>query len=35
MNKRLAGGLGEVLRDRKEAKDAGEKYSFKAGLRVR
>ena len=27
--KGLAGGLGEVLRDRKEAKDAGEKYSFK------
>jgi len=30
--KGLAGGLGEVLRDRKEAKDAGEKYSFKEGL---
>jgi len=30
--KGLAGGFGEVLRDRKEAKDAGEKYSFKEGL---
>jgi len=30
--KGLVGGFGEVLRDRKEAKDAGEKYSFKEGL---
>ena len=30
--KGLAGGLGEVLRDRKEAKDADEDYSFKEGL---
>ena len=30
--KGLVGGFGEVLRDRKEAKEAGEKYSFKEGL---
>ena len=30
--KGLVGGFGEVLRDRKEAKDAGEDYSFKEGL---
>jgi hypothetical protein len=30
--KGLVGGFGEVLRDRKEAKDAGEKYSFKESL---
>ena len=30
--KGLLGVFGEVLRDRKEAKDAGEKYSFKEGL---
>ena len=30
--KGLVGGFGEVLRDRKETKDAGEKYSFKEGL---
>jgi len=30
--KGLVGGFGEVLRDRKEAKDVGEKYSFKEGL---
>ena len=30
--KGLVGGFGEVLRDIKEAKDAGEKYSFKEGL---
>ena len=30
--KGLVGGFGEVLRDRKEAKDAGEKYSLKEGL---
>ena len=30
--KGLVGGFGEVLKDRKEAKDAGEEYSFKEGL---
>jgi hypothetical protein len=30
--KGLLGGFGEVLKDRKEAKDAGEDYSFKEGL---
>ena len=29
----LFGGIGEVVRDRKEAKAAGEKYSFGEGLK--